>query len=70
MLFFVSQAAISIRLARPDDAAGVAAVHDAAWREAESTVDAVASRFGVGAIGPAALLGRAPARRIGADGDD
>ena len=43
---------------------------DAAWREAESTVDAVASRFGAGAIGPAALLGRAPARRIGADGDD
>jgi DNA polymerase-4 len=43
---------------------------DAAWREAESTVDAVASRFGAGAIGPAALLGRTPARRIGADGDD
>jgi DNA polymerase-4 len=43
---------------------------DAAWREAETTVDAVATRFGVGAIGPAALLGRAPRRRIGADGDD
>ena len=43
---------------------------DAAWREAESTVDAVSSRFGAGAIGPAALLGRTPARRIGADGDD
>jgi DNA polymerase-4 len=43
---------------------------DAAWRETETTIDAVASRFGVGAIGPAALLGRAPTRRIGADGDD
>jgi DNA polymerase-4 len=43
---------------------------DAAWRDAETTVDAVASRFGTGALRPAALLGRAPARRIGADGDD
>ena len=30
----MTQAAISIRLARPADAADVAAVHDAAWREA------------------------------------
>jgi ribosomal protein S18 acetylase RimI-like enzyme len=30
----MSQAALSIRLARPRDATGIATVHDAAWREA------------------------------------
>jgi ribosomal protein S18 acetylase RimI-like enzyme len=30
----VTQAAISVRLARPTDAAAVAAVHDSSWREA------------------------------------
>lgn len=42
---------------------------DEAWREAEHTVDAVASKFGSGAIRPAALLRDRDARRPG-HGDD
>ncbi len=42
---------------------------DEAWREAEHTVDAVASRFGAGAVRPAALLKQTSPRRFG-HGDD
>ncbi|MBI5160045.1 MAG: DNA polymerase IV [Micrococcales bacterium] len=35
---------------------------DEGWRDAETTVDAVAARFGRGALRPAALLGSAPRR--------
>ena len=42
---------------------------DGAWRDAEYTVDAVADKFGHGAIRPAALLKNAPLRRFG-HGDD
>jgi DNA polymerase IV len=42
---------------------------DEAWRDAEHTVDAVASRFGAGTVRPAALLKQSPARRFG-HGDD
>lgn len=42
---------------------------DAAWRDAEHAVDAVAGRFGHGAVRPAALLDRQPLRRFG-HGDD
>jgi len=43
---------------------------DEQWRDAETTIDAIGSRFGTGAVRPAALLGEAPRRRIAADGDD
>jgi len=43
---------------------------DEQWRDAETTIDAIGSRFGSGAVRPAALLGEAPRRRIAADGDD
>lgn len=42
---------------------------DEAWRGAEHTVDAVSSKFGVGALRPAALLNKGPLRRYG-HGDD
>ncbi|CAN5134074.1 DNA polymerase IV [soil metagenome] len=42
---------------------------DGAWRDAEYTVDAVAERFGAGAIKPATLLGEGIRRRFG-HGDD
>lgn len=42
---------------------------DEAWRDAEHTVDAVASRFGAGTVRPAALLEQSPTRRFGY-GDD
>ncbi|MBX3195993.1 MAG: DNA polymerase IV [Microbacteriaceae bacterium] len=42
---------------------------DAAWRDAEHAVDAVAGRFGHGAVRPASLLDRQPLRRFG-HGDD
>jgi DNA polymerase-4 len=42
---------------------------DAAWRDAEHALDAVADRFGHGAVRPAALLHRRPLRRYG-HGDD
>ncbi|MEO8262810.1 MAG: DNA polymerase IV [Pseudolysinimonas sp.] len=42
---------------------------DEAWREAEYTVDAVASKFGAGTIRPAALLKQSTQRRFG-HGDD
>jgi DNA polymerase-4 len=42
---------------------------DDAWRDAEYTVDAVASKFGAGAVRPAALLKQSPQRRFG-HGDD
>jgi DNA polymerase-4 len=42
---------------------------DEAWRSAEHTVDAVAGRFGQGAVRPAALLHKRPLRRYG-HGDD
>ena len=42
---------------------------DEAWRDAEYTVDAVASKFGAGAVRPAALLHKQPLRRYG-HGDD
>jgi DNA polymerase IV len=42
---------------------------DEAWRDAEYTVDAVASKFGAGAVRPAALLKQSPQRRFG-HGDD
>ncbi|HWH26041.1 MAG TPA: DNA polymerase IV [Pseudolysinimonas sp.] len=42
---------------------------DEAWRDAEHTVDAVSSRFGVGSVTPAALLGGGQRRRFG-HGDD
>jgi DNA polymerase-4 len=42
---------------------------DEAWRSAEHTVDAVADRFGQGAVRPAALLHKRPLRRYG-HGDD
>ena len=38
---------------------------DEGWREAEQVVDAVAERFGVGAVRPAALLRPATQRRFG-----
>jgi DNA polymerase-4 len=42
---------------------------DEAWRDAEHTVDAVASKFGQGTVKPAALLRDGPLRRYG-HGDD
>ena len=42
---------------------------DEQWREVEGTVDAIGSRFGVGVVRPAALLGRTQRRRI-SGGDD
>jgi DNA polymerase-4 len=42
---------------------------DEAWRDAEHTLDAVADKFGQGAVRPAALLHRRPLRRYG-HGDD
>jgi DNA polymerase-4 len=42
---------------------------DEDWREAEQTVDAIAERFGAGAVRPAALLKPAVQRRFG-HGDD
>ena len=42
---------------------------DGAWRDAEYTVDAVASKFGAGAVRPAALLKQSRQRRFG-HGDD
>jgi len=42
---------------------------DEGWREAEQTVDAIAERFGSGAVRPAALLSPAVQRRFG-HGDD
>lgn len=42
---------------------------DGAWREAEQTLDAVADKFGHGAVRPAALLHKRPLRRYG-NGDD
>lgn len=42
---------------------------DAVWRDAEHAVDAVADRFGHGAVRPAALLHKRPLRRYG-HGDD
>ena len=42
---------------------------DEAWREAEYTVDAVASKFGAGTVRPAALLKQSTQRRFG-HGDD
>ena len=42
---------------------------DEDWREAEQTVDAIAERFGPGAVRPAALLTPAVKRRVG-HGDD
>jgi DNA polymerase-4 len=42
---------------------------DEDWREAEQTVDAIAERFGAGAVRPAALLKPAIRRRFG-HGDD
>ncbi|MGN6503070.1 MAG: DNA polymerase IV [Pseudolysinimonas sp.] len=42
---------------------------DEAWRETEHTLDAVAGKFGPGAIRPAALLHKRPLRRYG-HGDD
>ncbi|HEV7741586.1 MAG TPA: DNA polymerase IV [Pseudolysinimonas sp.] len=42
---------------------------DEAWRDAEYTVDAVASKFGPGAVRPAALLKPSSQRRFG-HGDD
>jgi len=42
---------------------------DEHWREVEGTVDAIGSRFGVGVVRPAALLGEAQRRRI-SGGDD
>lgn len=42
---------------------------DEDWREAEQTVDAIAERFGAGAVRPAALLKPAVRRRFG-HGDD
>jgi DNA polymerase IV len=42
---------------------------DEAWRDAEYTVDAVASKFGAGAVRPAALLKQSQQRRFG-HGDD
>lgn len=42
---------------------------DEAWRDAEYTVDAVASKFGPGALKPAALLRQSAQRRFG-HGDD
>jgi DNA polymerase-4 len=38
---------------------------DEAWRETEHTLDAVAERFGPGAVRPAALLHKRPLRRYG-----
>jgi DNA polymerase-4 len=42
---------------------------DGAWRDAEHTLDAVADKFGHGAVRPAALLHSRPVRRYG-HGDD
>ncbi|MGE3193038.1 MAG: DNA polymerase IV [Microbacteriaceae bacterium] len=42
---------------------------DGAWRDAEQTLDAVADKFGHGAVRPAALLHKRPLRRYG-HGDD
>jgi DNA polymerase-4 len=42
---------------------------DGAWRDAEQTLDAVADKFGHGAVRPAALLHKRPLRRHG-HGDD
>lgn len=42
---------------------------DEAWRDAEYTLDAVAGKFGPGAVRPAALLNDGPLRRYG-HGDD
>jgi DNA polymerase-4 len=42
---------------------------DADWRDAEYTVDAVASKFGAGTVRPAALLKQSTQRRFG-HGDD
>lgn len=42
---------------------------DEAWRTTEQTLDAVASRFGQGAVKPATLLGQGTQRRYG-HGDD
>jgi DNA polymerase-4 len=42
---------------------------DDAWRDAEHTLDAVADKFGHGAVRPAALLNNRPVRRYG-HGDD
>jgi DNA polymerase-4 len=43
---------------------------DEQWRDAESAVDAVSTKFGRGAVKPAALLTESQQRRIGYDGDD
>jgi DNA polymerase-4 len=42
---------------------------DEHWREVESAVDAIGSRFGAGAVRPATLLGETPRRRM-SGGDD
>jgi DNA polymerase-4 len=42
---------------------------DEQWREVEGTVDSIGSRFGAGAVRPAALLGETQRRRI-SGGDD